>query len=126
MSPEQESTATDRTQQNISNYDNGLITPPSENVVNRTTEIFDVDNVDGFLALLESVEEPTDVFDLVDEQSDIDLLSSSFDDPNFTNFLLDLAGYDGSDLYNRVWAVVGKVNQKLAPFFVLFTPISPP
>ena len=70
------------------------IAPPSENVVNRLTEVFDVEDFDGFLALLEDVEEPTDLIGTIEEPEDIALFSDSFDDTEFVNFFQDLVDFN--------------------------------
>ncbi|MEN9518474.1 MAG: hypothetical protein RLZZ381_1062, partial [Cyanobacteriota bacterium] len=76
------------------------IETPSENVVNRLVEIFDVEDFNGFLELINQVEDKTQLLDFIDgqvinEQKDIELFSDSFDDPEFENFILDLIGVDG-------------------------------
>jgi hypothetical protein len=75
------------------------IETPSENVVNRLVEIFDVEDFDGFLELINQVEDKTQLLDFIDgqvinEQKDIELFSDSFDDPEFENFILDLIEFD--------------------------------
>jgi subtilisin-like proprotein convertase family protein len=74
------------------------IETPSENVVNRLVEIFDVEDFDGFLKLVDQVETNEDLFQFIDEQKDIELFSDSFDDPEFENFYLDFVGIDGTDV----------------------------
>jgi subtilisin-like proprotein convertase family protein len=75
------------------------IETPSENVVNRLVEIFDVEDFNGFLELINQVEDKTQLLDFIDgqvinEQKDIELFSDSFDDPEFENFILDLIEFD--------------------------------
>jgi subtilisin-like proprotein convertase family protein len=79
------------------------IETPSENVVNRLVEIFDVEDFNGFLELINQVEDKTQLLDfidgqVIDEQKDIELFSDSFDDPEFENFILDLIGVDGTNV----------------------------
>jgi subtilisin family serine protease len=73
------------------------IETPSENVVNRLVEIFDVEDFNGLLELNNQVEEPGQLLQFIDEQKDIELFSDSFDDPEFENFVLDLVEVDGVD-----------------------------
>ena len=74
------------------------IAPPSENVVNRLVEIFDLEDFNGFLELASQVESPVDLLEFIDEPEDIELFSDSFDDPEFSNFVLDLLEIDGTDV----------------------------
>ena len=74
------------------------IAPPSENVVNRLVEIFDLEDFNDFLELSSQVESPVDLLEFIDEPEDIELFSDSFDDPEFSNFVLDLLEIDGTDV----------------------------
>jgi len=78
--------------------DQSVINPPSENVVNRIVEIFDVEDFNGFLELASQVEEPRQLLQFINEQEDIELFSDSFDDAEFSSFVLDLVGVDGVDV----------------------------
>ena len=78
--------------------DQSVINPPSENVVNRIVEIFDVEDFNGFLELASQVEEPEQLLQFIEEQEDIELFSDSFDDAEFSSFVLDLVGIDGVDV----------------------------
>ena len=82
------------TSQSATNPEHNAIAPPGENVVNRLTEIFDLEDFNGFLALLEDVEEPTDLIETIEEPEDIALFSDSFDDPEFVNFFQDLVDFN--------------------------------
>ena len=74
------------------------IAPPSENVVNRLVEIFDLEDFNGVLELLNQVESPVELLNFIDEPEDIELFSDSFDDPEFSNFVLDLVEIDGTEV----------------------------
>lgn len=74
------------------------IQTPSENVVDRVVEIFDVEDFNGFLKLSEQVEAPEQLLQFINEQEDIELFSDSFDDPEFANFVLDVVEVDGTDV----------------------------
>ena len=78
--------------------DRSVINPPSENVVNRIVEIFDVEDFNGFLELVSQVEQPEQLLQFIDEPEDIELFSDSFDDPEFASFVLDLVEIDGTDV----------------------------
>ncbi|MGD1920052.1 MAG: S8 family serine peptidase [Pleurocapsa sp.] len=82
----------------MNSSNNSLVNPPSENVVNRLVEIFDVEDFNGFLELASQVEQPEQLLQFIDEQEDFELFSDSFDDPEFSSFVLDLVEIDGTDV----------------------------
>ena len=91
-------TSANNTEGNAMPSASSAIAPPSENVINRLTEIFDLEDFNGFLALLESVEEPGDLIGTIEEPEDIALFSDSFDDLEFVNFFQDLVDFNFGDV----------------------------
>lgn len=82
----------------MNSSDSNAVSPPSENAVNRIVEIFDVENFDGFLELVSQVGEPEELLDYIDEPEEIELFADSFDEPDFTNFVLNLLEIDGTEV----------------------------